>query len=126
MLSGGTQRAAKTMGAQAKIATVRVPEASSKTTLATQRPMPGQTARSVGWLPEALALRLEELVAREAPGEAQKPGVGDHPVRRPHAPAPHRPAALQELEGLQHPEPRELAQAVEESLDLAHVRAVGE
>src|SRR5713101_64511 len=126
MLSGGAQRAAKTMGAQAKIATVTVPEATSKTTLATQRPMPGQTARSDGWLPEPLALGLEELVACQAPGKAQKTGVGDHPVRRPHAPASHRPAALQQLEGFQHPEPPQLAQTVEEALDLAHVRAVGE
>ena len=51
--------------------------------------------------------------------------MGDHPVRRPHAPSAHRPAPLQELERLQHPEAAKLPQAVEKALDLADVRAVG-
>ena len=52
--------------------------------------------------------------------------MGDHPVRRPHAPAAHGPSPLQDLEGLEHPEAAQLAQAVEEPLHLADVGAVGE
>src|SRR6266581_3035037 len=114
------------MGARAKIATVTTAETHSTATLMTRGPMPAQTTAPGGSLPEPFPLRFEQLVACQTAGEAQKAGVGDHPVRRPHAPASHSPAALQELEGLQHPEPPQLAQAVEETLDLAHVRAVGE
>src|SRR5712691_10158109 len=114
------------MGARAKIATVTTAETHSAATLRTRGPMPVQTTAPGGWLPEPFPLRFEQHVAGEAPGKAQKAGVGHHPVRGPHAPASHRPAALQELEGLQHAEPLQLAQAVEEALDLAHVRAVGE
>jgi len=52
--------------------------------------------------------------------------VGDHPVGRSQAAAANRPAALQDLEHLEHPEAAKLAQAVEEPLHLADVRAVGE
>src|SRR5579872_6530723 len=77
-------------------------------------------------LPEALALRFEHVVLGEATGEAQKARVRDHPVRRPHAPAAHSPAALQQLERLHQAKPAYLAQAVEEPLDLADVGAVRE
>src|SRR5438309_11918769 len=76
-------------------------------------------------LPEAFPLRFEKVVLGQAPGEAEEAGVGDHPVRRPHAPSAHRPAPPQELERLQHPEAAKLPQAVEKALDLADVRAVG-
>src|SRR5690242_12190756 len=89
-------------------------------------PHAGETWGSGGSLPEALAFRLEQLVVGEPPGEAQEARVRDHPVGRAHAPAPHRPAALQQLERLEHAEPADLAQAIEEALHLAHVRAVGE
>src|SRR5205807_7186107 len=44
----------------------------------------------------------------------------------PHRAPPHGPATLQNLEHFQHPEAAHLTKAVEESLDLAHIRAVGE
>src|SRR5258708_36813448 len=49
---------------------------------------------------EPLALRLEDLDARQAAGERQEPRVGDHPVGRPHAAASDGPAALQQLHRL--------------------------
>src|SRR5439155_4209582 len=84
-------------------------------------PKPGMTA-----LPEPLAFRFEQLLVGDAPSEAQEPGVGDHPVRRAQAAAPHRPTSLEQLEHLEHPEAPCLTQGVEEALHLAHVRTVGE
>ena len=52
--------------------------------------------------------------------------MGDHPVRGPQAAAPNRPAALKQFEHLEHPEPSQLPEAVEETLDLADVRTMGE
>src|SRR5579864_2221357 len=90
------------------------------------RPTRQKTDPRPGSLPEAFALRLEHHVISEAASEAEKAGMGDHPVGRPHAPSPHGPAALEELVGLEHPEALQLTQAVEEALHLAHVRAVRE
>src|SRR5579859_3991144 len=83
-------------------------------TAGARRLMPDQTLRPAPLLPEALALRLENVVFGQAAGEAQEPRVRHHPVRRPQAPAPHRPAALEHLEHLHQPEAPHLPQAVEE------------
>src|SRR5947209_19769569 len=114
------------MGALATIATATIAATKAMTNGGTKRPMPGETGSRPGWLPEALALRLEQLVLGEPPREAQEAGVRHHPVRRPHAPAAHGPAALQDLDRLEHAESTQLAQTVEEPLHLADVRAVGE
>src|SRR5438270_6508666 len=114
------------MGALATIATATIAAMKARTYAGTKRPMPGETDARPGWLPEALALRLEQLVLGEPPREAQEAGVRHHPVRRPHAPAAHGPAALQDLDCLEHAESAELAQTIEEPLHLADVRAVGE
>src|SRR6202165_1172218 len=76
-------------------------------------------------LAEALALGFEQIVFGQAARETEEPGVRHHSVRRAHAPAAHGPAALQHLKRLEHPESPHLAEALEESLHLAHVRAVG-
>src|SRR6184192_1886289 len=88
--------------------------------------MGAETSPGLDWLPEAFSFGLEELVLGQAPREAQEAGVGHHPVRRPHAPSTDRPASLQQLVGLEHAEPPDLTETVEEALDLADVRAVGE
>src|ERR1700716_2533385 len=82
----------------------------------------------MGWFrsAKAFALGFEQLLLRNSPGEAQKSSVGDHPVGRAQAPAADRPPSLKQLEHLQHPEPTNLPEGLEEALDLAHVRAVRE
>src|ERR1700757_2733739 len=96
------QDEANAVGARAKIATVTADRTTSKAILRMRGPMRLKTATGRGWLPETLALRLEHHLAGETPGEAEEAGVGDHPVGRPHAPSPHRPASLEELVRLQH------------------------
>src|SRR5947209_11204954 len=114
------------MGALATIATATIAATEARTNGGTKRPMPGETDARAGWLPEALALRLEQLVLGEPPREAQEAGVRHHTVRRPHAPAAHGPAALQDLDRLEHAETTQLAQTVEGALHRADGRAVGE
>src|SRR5258708_21374577 len=77
-------------------------------------------------LPETFPFRLEQVVPGQAAREAQEARVGGHPMRRTQASAAPRPASLQQLVYLQHPEAADLAQAVEKPLHLAHVRAEGE
>src|SRR5258708_31964204 len=55
-------------------------------------------------LPETFPFRLEQVVPGQAAREAQEARVGDHPMRRTQASAAHRPASLQQLVYLQHPE----------------------
>src|SRR5207302_9239258 len=113
-------------GARARTARVTASETASLTAGRTRGPMPDPTAPGPGSLPEPFPLRFEQVVLGQPPGEAQEPGVGNHPVRWPHAAAAHGPPALEQLERLQHSEAAELAEAVEEPLHLADVRAVGE
>src|ERR1700681_4966927 len=77
-------------------------------------------------LAEAFALWFEQLVFRQAASEAQETAVGHHAVGRTEASPAHSPTSLKQLVDLEHPEAANFAQAVEEPLDLAHVRAEGE
>src|SRR5438876_12266773 len=77
-----------------------------------RRVLPHEWGRVLRTSSESFPFGFEQLVFGQAPREAQKPGVGDHPVRRPHAPSPDRPAALEQLEGFEHPEPAHLAEPV--------------
>src|SRR5437762_1424845 len=88
--------------------------------------MPVPTTAPGDWLPEAFAFGLEELVLRQAAGEAEEARVRDHPVGRAHAAPSDCPTPLQQLERLEHAEAPELAETIEEPLDLADVGAVRE